>query len=164
MFWRIATPIAAGGTIVIATLALIGVWSDCLVTFTMIDRDTSMTMSVGIRKLLRMSYAMALSPKFRGKFAGEASDTALLPLAALPVIVFYAALQRWFMRGLTEGAVKFWRKKGGAQHRGDDCCAPGMGDRYQLLRDTVRTFTQTLLMARPAAPAATGETLFSDRD
>lgn len=107
VFWRIAVPIASGGMIVIATLAFIGVWSDYLVTFTMIDRDTQMTMSVGIRKLLRMSYDMALSPKFRGKFAGEASDTALLLLAALPVIIFYAALQRWFMRGLTEGAVKF---------------------------------------------------------
>ncbi len=27
--------------------------------------------------------------------------------AALPVIVFYAALQRWFMKGLMEGAIKF---------------------------------------------------------
>jgi ABC-type glycerol-3-phosphate transport system permease component len=77
------------------------------VTFTLIDKDTSMTMSVGIRKLLRMSYDMALSPRFRGKFAGEASDTAVLLLAALPVILFYAALQRYFMRGLTEGAIKF---------------------------------------------------------
>ncbi|MBM3189213.1 MAG: carbohydrate ABC transporter permease [Chloroflexi bacterium] len=107
VFWRIALPIASGGMIVIATLSFIGVWSDYLVTFTMIDKDTQMTMSVGIRKLLRMAYDMALSPLFRGKFAGEASDTALLLLAALPVIVFYAALQRWFMRGLTEGAVKF---------------------------------------------------------
>jgi ABC-type maltose transport system permease subunit len=28
-------------------------------------------------------------------------------LAAIPVIVFYALMQRWFMRGLTEGALKF---------------------------------------------------------
>jgi len=73
----------------------------------MIDRDANMTISVGIRKLLRMSYDMALSPRFRGKCAGEASDTAVLILAALPVIIFYALLQRWFMKGLTEGAVKF---------------------------------------------------------
>ena len=107
VFSRIALPIASGGMIVIATLAFIGVWSDYLVTFTLIDRDNQMTISVGIRKLLRMSYDMALSPKFRGKFAGEASDTAMLIMAALPVIIFYALLQRWFMRGLTEGAVKF---------------------------------------------------------
>ncbi len=106
-FWRIALPIASGGMIIIATLSFVAVWSDYLVTFTMIDKDTAMTMSVGIRKLLRMAYDMAVVPKFRGKFAGEASDTAVLMLAALPVIIFYALMQRWFMRGLTEGALKF---------------------------------------------------------
>jgi len=107
VFLRIALPIAAGGMVVIATLSFIGVWSDYLITFTLIDKDTQMTISVGIRKLLRMSYDMALSPRFRGKFAGEASDTAMLLIAAFPVILFYGLLQRWFMRGLMEGAIKF---------------------------------------------------------
>jgi ABC-type glycerol-3-phosphate transport system permease component len=107
VFWRIALPIAAGGIVVVATLSFIGVWSDFLVTFTLIDRDTQMTISVGVRKLLRMAYDMALSPRFRGKFAGEAYDTAILLIAAFPVVVFYGLLQRWFMRGLTEGAIKF---------------------------------------------------------
>ena len=30
----------------------------------------------------------------------------MLLFSAFPVVVFYAALQRWFMRRLTEGAVK----------------------------------------------------------
>jgi len=107
VFWRIALPVAAGGIVVIATLSFIGVWSDFLVTFTLIDKDTQMTISVGVRKLLRMAYDMALSPRFRGKFAGEASDTAMLLIASAPVVLFYGLLQRWFMRGLTEGAIKF---------------------------------------------------------
>jgi ABC-type glycerol-3-phosphate transport system permease component len=107
IFWRIALPLASGAMVVVATLSFIGAWSDYLVTYTLIDRDAQMTISVGIRKLLRMSYEMALTPKFRGEFAGEAADTAVLLIAALPVIIFYAALQRWFMRGLTEGAIKF---------------------------------------------------------
>ena len=107
VFWRIALPIAAGGIVVIATLSFIGVWSDFLVTFTLVDRDAQMTISVGVRKLLRMAYDMALSPRFRGQFAGEAYDTAMLLIAAFPVVLFYGLLQRWFMRGLTEGAIKF---------------------------------------------------------
>ena len=31
----------------------------------------------------------------------------MLFTAALPVILFYAVLQRWFMQGLMEGALKF---------------------------------------------------------
>jgi N,N'-diacetylchitobiose transport system permease protein len=107
-FWRIALPLAAGGMVVIATLSFIGVWSDYLVTFTLIDKDTQMTISIGIRKLLVTGlYESALSPRFRSQFAGEAADATLLLTAGLPVIIFYALLQRWFMKGLMQGAVKF---------------------------------------------------------
>lgn len=107
VFARIALPIASGGMIVIATMSFVSVWSDFLVTFTMIDRDSQMTISIGIQKILASSYEMALSPRFRGQFAGEAADATALLFAAIPVVTLYAVLQRWFMRGLAEGAVKF---------------------------------------------------------
>jgi ABC-type glycerol-3-phosphate transport system permease component len=107
VFWSIALPLAAGGIIIIATLSFIGVWSDYLRTYIMIDQDTAMTISVGVKKVLATSYEAALSPRFRGLFAGEASDLTMLFTAALPVIVFYGALQRWFMKGLMGGAIKF---------------------------------------------------------
>lgn len=106
VFWRIALPLAAGGMVVVATLAFIGAWSDFLTTYTLIDRDDQMTISVGIQKVLATSYETALSPRFRGQFAGEASDATMLIFAAFPVVVLYALLQKWFMKGLMEGAVK----------------------------------------------------------
>ena len=42
-----------------------------------------------------------------GDPAGSEPTGFVLAFGALPVIIFYALLQRWFMRGLTEGAVKF---------------------------------------------------------
>jgi multiple sugar transport system permease protein len=107
VFWKIALPLAAGGIIIIATLSFIGVWSDYLRTYIMIDRDSAMTISVGVKKVLATSYEAALSPRFRGLFASEASDLTMLFFAAIPVIVFYGALQRWFMKGLMGGAIKF---------------------------------------------------------
>ncbi len=106
VFWRIALPLAAGGIVVIATLAFIGAWSDFLTTYTLIDRDNQMTISVGIQKVLATSYETALSPRFRGQFAGEAADATMLIFAATPVVILYALLQKWFMKGLMEGAVK----------------------------------------------------------
>ncbi len=106
VFRRIALPLATSGMVIVATLAFIGSWSDFLVTYTLIDQDDQMTISVGISKVLASSYETSLSPRFRGLFAGEAADAAMLLFSAFPVVVFYAALQRWFMRGLTEGAVK----------------------------------------------------------
>ncbi len=109
IFARIALPLASSAMVVIATLAFVGVWSDYLITYTLVDKDTQMTISVGIQKVLTASYetATAVVPHLRGQFAHEAADAAMLLFSALPVIAIYALLQRWFMKGLTEGAIKF---------------------------------------------------------
>jgi ABC-type glycerol-3-phosphate transport system permease component len=109
LFWRIALPLASSAMVIVGTLAFVGVWSDYLVTYTLIDRDSQLTISVGIQKVLTSSYesATASVPHLRGQFAHEAADAAMLLFSAFPVIVIYALLQRWFMRGLTEGAIKF---------------------------------------------------------
>ncbi|MER3439512.1 MAG: hypothetical protein C4346_19035, partial [Chloroflexota bacterium] len=106
VYWRIALPLAVGGMVVVATLAVIFSWSDYLITYTMIDRDSQMTISVGIQKVLATSYQTSLAPRFRGQMSGETADAAMLLFATVPVVILYAVLQRWFMRGLTEGAVK----------------------------------------------------------
>ena len=109
IFWRIAFPLVTTALVVVATLAFVGVWSDYLVTYTMIDRNNQLTISVGIQKVLTGSYetATATVPHLRGQFANEAADAAMLLFSAAPVIIVYALLQRWFMRGLTDGAIKF---------------------------------------------------------
>lgn len=107
VFAQIALPLALGGLVIVGTLSFITAWSDYLVTYTMIDRDSQMTISVGIQKVLSGSYGTSLSPSFKGLLSGQTADAAMLLTATLPVVIFYALLQRWFMRGLTEGAVKF---------------------------------------------------------
>lgn len=106
-FWRIALPLATSAMVIIGTLSFVGVWSDYILTYTMIDRDAQLTISVGIKKVLATSYESALSPRFRNQFAGEAADATMLLFSALPVMIIYALMQKWFMRGLTEGAIKF---------------------------------------------------------
>ena len=106
VFRQIALPLVSSAMVIVASLAFIVAWSDYLITYTMIDKDSQMTISVGIQKILASSYQSALAPGFGGLFASEAADAAMLLFASFPVIVFYALLQRWFMRGLTEGAVK----------------------------------------------------------
>lgn len=109
VFMKIALPLVVSAMVVVATLSFVGVWSDYIVTFTMIDRDSKLTISVGIQKVLTNSYATATAQvsEIRGQFANEAANSAMLLFSALPVIIVYALLQRWFMRGLTDGAVKF---------------------------------------------------------
>ena len=107
VFWSIALPIAFNTMILVMILTFVGVWGDFLVTFILEDRASTMTISVGAQQVLVMPYATTITPGFAGLFATAAANAAVLLLASAPVIVVYAVLQRWFMYGLTEGALKF---------------------------------------------------------
>jgi ABC-type glycerol-3-phosphate transport system permease component len=107
VFWSIALPIAFNALVLVMILTFVAVWGDFLVTFILVDLDTQMTISVGAQKVLVMPYATTITPGFAGLFTTEAANAAVLLLASAPVVLVYLVLQRWFMRGLTEGALKF---------------------------------------------------------
>ena len=49
-FGRIALPLATSAMVIIGTLSFVGVWSDYIIMYTMIDRDPQLTISVGIKR------------------------------------------------------------------------------------------------------------------
>lgn len=107
VFWSIALPVAFNALVLVMILTFVGVWGDFLTTFILVDQDAQMTISVGAQKVLVLPYATTITPGFAGLFTTEAANAAVLLLACAPVVVVYLVLQRWFMRGLTEGALKF---------------------------------------------------------
>lgn len=107
VFWNIALPVAFNALVLVMILTFVGVWGDFLTTFILVDQDAQMTISVGAQKVLVLPYATTITPGFAGLFTTEAANAAVLLLACAPVVVVYLVLQRWFMRGLTEGALKF---------------------------------------------------------
>lgn len=107
VFRSIALPIAFNALIIVMILTFVAVWGDFLVTFILVDQDAMMTIAVGAQKILVMPYATTITPGFAGLFTTEAANAAVLLLASAPVVVVYLVLQRWFMQGLTEGALKF---------------------------------------------------------
>jgi len=107
VYWSISLPIAFNALILVMILTFVAVWGDFLVTFILVDQDSRMTISVGAQKVLVMPYATTITPGFAGLFTTEAANAAVLLLACAPVVLVYLILQRWFMRGLTEGALKF---------------------------------------------------------
>lgn len=107
LFWYMAAPLGMAGMVVVAIFTFVGVWGDFLITLTMIDQDTLLTISVGIQKLLLTVTPFFAGSSFTGKYATYGTDCALLLTSAAPVILIYILLQRWFVRGLTEGVLKF---------------------------------------------------------
>ncbi len=96
-FWRIIAPMGTGGMVVVGLFEFIRVWGEFLFTYTMIDRKELYTLGVGI------VMTWADSNLLEGEFTTYGTQCAGYLLYAAPVIVFYIALQKWFIRGLTEG-------------------------------------------------------------
>jgi ABC-type glycerol-3-phosphate transport system permease component len=96
-FWRIMAPMGAGGMVVVALFEFIRVWGEFLFTLTMIDRREMFTLGIGIVMMYTDSNFV------EGEFTTYGTQCAGYLLYALPVILFYILLQRWFVRGLMEG-------------------------------------------------------------
>ncbi len=96
-FWRIIAPMGTGGMVVVGLFEFIRVWGEFLFTYTMIDRKELYTLGIGI------VMTWADSTVLEGEFSTYGTQCAAYLMYAIPVILFYVALQKWFIRGLTEG-------------------------------------------------------------
>ncbi|MCC6626922.1 MAG: carbohydrate ABC transporter permease [Chloroflexi bacterium] len=99
-FWHIMLPMATGAAAVVAMFEFIRVWGEYLFTLTMIDDRELFTLGVGMAMTL-----LGVTMEF-GEFTSYGAQAAIYIMAAAPVVVFFLAVQRWFVRGLMEG-LKF---------------------------------------------------------
>lgn len=109
VFWKVALPMCTSGLVVVCILKFVQVWGDYLFTMTMIDSEEKFTAAVGV----------AVVRSFVGHRMGEVAEAANAPIAPdgvlaaaaivvmAPVVLLYLVLQKWFVRGLTEGILKF---------------------------------------------------------
>jgi multiple sugar transport system permease protein len=102
LFTRVGAPLAAGGMVVVAIFTFINAWGDYLFTLTMIDSPEKMTLSIAITQISQWSSALFQSSAFATYGAQAAGQVMLMA----PVIVVFILLQRWFVRGLQDGALK----------------------------------------------------------
>jgi multiple sugar transport system permease protein len=103
LFWAIAMPYAAGGAMVVAILTFVRVWGEYLVTITMIDVQRLYTVGVGITMFSGQGAMIYDDPDI----SAAGIQAAGYLMAALPAMLLYVFMQKYFVRGLTEGALKF---------------------------------------------------------
>lgn len=93
-FWRIALPSVKGTLAVVAIFAFMGAWDDFLWPLIVLSDPDHFTLTVGLNFL-------------HGTFADKPRVVAAGTIIAVaPLIVMFACLQRYFFRGVGEGAVK----------------------------------------------------------
>ncbi|NUP91111.1 MAG: carbohydrate ABC transporter permease [Candidatus Sumerlaeia bacterium] len=94
IWWRVMMPLAKPAVATLAIFTFVATWSSFLWPLLILNDERMYTLPVRLAK-------------FTGVF-GESTNTlaAASVIAIAPVIVFFLLLQRWFIHGITAGAVK----------------------------------------------------------
>ncbi|WP_030347482.1 carbohydrate ABC transporter permease [Streptomyces sp. NRRL S-1022] len=93
-FWHVALPSVRGTLAVVAVFAFMGAWDDFLWPLIVLSDPSRFTLTIGLNYL-------------HGTFANDERLVAAgTVIAVAPLIALFACLQRYFFRGVGEGAVK----------------------------------------------------------
>lgn len=95
ILWRIVIPLIRPGIAAIAIFIFVFVWNDFLVGTVLATTEDMKTVQNGIVRYIQTGF---------GNFWGLFSAFVLVAFA--PVLIIFAAFQRWFIAGLTSGGVK----------------------------------------------------------
>ncbi len=94
IFWRIMMPLSAPAVITLIVVNALWVWNELLIALVFMQKDQLKTLMVGISALRSRNYV-----DIPATMAG-------LLVATIPIVIVYMFGQRFFIRGLTGGAVK----------------------------------------------------------
>ena len=94
VFWRVVLPMVKPTLAVLAVFTFIGSWGEFLWPSIMLTKDSMYTLPVGINNLQGM-----FSANWRFIAAGSI-------IATIPIIIFFLFMQRYFISGENDGAVK----------------------------------------------------------
>jgi ABC-type glycerol-3-phosphate transport system permease component len=94
VFWRVMMPLSAPAVITLIVVNALWVWNELLIALVFMQKDDLKTLMVGIAALRSKNYV-----DIPATMAG-------LLIATIPILVVYLFGQRYFIRGLTGGAVK----------------------------------------------------------
>jgi len=93
-FLFIVVPLSSPGIIATAIYSFIGAWNEHIYAYTFLSKNDQMTLPVGIQRFFSENTT---------DWPGLMAATFLM---SVPVVVLFLVLQKYFVRALTEGAVK----------------------------------------------------------
>ncbi|WP_223067094.1 carbohydrate ABC transporter permease [Paenibacillus caui] len=94
IFWKVILPLAKPGLAVLAIFTFVTSWNDFFWPFLITSSDEMRTIQVGLA-----SFVFAESTDYGAIMAGAT-------VGALPMMILFFSLQRYFLQGITIGAVK----------------------------------------------------------
>jgi len=101
LFSSVDLPFVRGGLLVVAIFEFVYVWGEYLITLTLVDFPELETVSIAVTKL--RGWGAHFTSDIVASYGTEA---AAYVVAMIPVILVFVLMQRWFIRGLSEGILK----------------------------------------------------------
>jgi multiple sugar transport system permease protein len=98
IFWSIVAPLAVPGMAVLGIFQFIGNWNNFLYPLIVTTDKMMRTLPVGLSVLS--------SPKDTGQVVPYGEIMAGAAIAAIPMIIVFLLFQRYFLKGITVGAIK----------------------------------------------------------
>jgi arabinogalactan oligomer/maltooligosaccharide transport system permease protein len=95
IFWQIIFPLVRPILAVVGILTFIGIYGDVIISLTLLKEKNVQTLAIGLNRFI--------SDQYNQKW-GVFSAGALI--GAIPIVIIILSFQRFFVSGLTEGAVK----------------------------------------------------------
>lgn len=94
LYYSVILPLCRSSIATVAIFNLVNIWNDMLFPLVLISKESLRTLPYGLLQ-------------FRGQYASEYTVIfAGVILITLPLVVMYLCMQKQFMQGLTQGAVK----------------------------------------------------------
>lgn len=93
IYWRVMLPLAKPGLAVLGIFTFVGNWNDFYWPLVVLNKPQMYTLPVGL-------------PTLQGQWTDYGLLMAGSTLAALPTIAIFLAFQRYFLQGVTVGAIK----------------------------------------------------------
>ncbi|MCD6365060.1 MAG: carbohydrate ABC transporter permease [Planctomycetes bacterium] len=95
VFWNIMVPVGFNGLAACAILTFLNIWNEFMFALTFTSQSRVRTLPVGITML-------------KGQFGSVESGIlfAVVLLSFLPIVIVFILLQKYFVRGLSAGALK----------------------------------------------------------
>jgi len=95
LFWRIIFPLVRPILAVVAILSFVGTYGDVIIALTLLKDKEVQTLAIGLNRFITDNFNQEWGVFSAGALIG-----------AIPIVILILTFQRFFVSGLTEGAVK----------------------------------------------------------
>lgn len=94
IFFRIILPLSLPALATVGLFAFMGSWNNFVGPFVFLESESNMTVPLAVQMFI------VGSPRL------EAAKASVVMISVIPVLVVFVFLQRWFLKGLSLGALK----------------------------------------------------------